>query len=223
MTDKYAATLLMTKFITHDVKQFIVSRPDKFDFSPGQGVELAIDQPQWRDLGRPFTPTGLSDDNVLEFTIKCYPKHEGVTRELHRLRPGAKLNITEPFGTLCYKGPGVFIAGGAGITPFLAIFRQRAAVGDVDQSTLLFSNKTSADIICERELKDYLKDRCILTCTDDSTPGYLHKRIDETLLKKTIDNFDQNFYLCGPPTFMDAISQTLKKLGAKPTQLVFEK
>ena len=102
---------------------------------------------------------------MLEFTIKCYSDHEGVTRALHRLAAGAELLLSEPFGTISYQGPGVFLAGGAGITPFMAILRERARAADLDGNTLIFSNKTPADVICEKELRHYLGGRCILTCT----------------------------------------------------------
>jgi cytochrome-b5 reductase len=39
---------LMTEFVTHDVKRFILSRPRKFDYEPGQGVKVVINEPQWR-------------------------------------------------------------------------------------------------------------------------------------------------------------------------------
>jgi len=46
----------MTEFVTHDVKRFILNRPENFSFTPGQGVELVIDQGKWREeQGRPFT------------------------------------------------------------------------------------------------------------------------------------------------------------------------
>lgn len=224
MADTHSVKILMTRFITHDVKQFVVSRPEGFTFEPGQGVELAIDAPGWADKGRPFTPTNLPEDDVLEFTIKGYADHEGgVTRKLHKLEAGAKLLMSNPFGTIKYQGPGVFIAGGAGITPFLAIFRQRAKTDDVDKNVLLFSNKTPADVICERELRHYLGEHCILTCTAEAGTGYLNRRIDKAVLAETIDRFDQHFYLCGPKKFMEAITAALKDLGARPQSLVFEK
>jgi ferredoxin-NADP reductase len=215
-------TLLMSEFVTHDVKRFLVSRPSGFSFEPGQGVELAINQSHWRDEGRPFTPTSLVDDGVLEFTIKCYPDHAGVTRLLHTLTPGAELLISEPFGTIHYQGPGVFIAGGAGITPFIAILREQARAGTLDQHTLIFSNKTPADIICEKELRHILGERCILTCTNAAVTGYEQRRIDQDYLMEKIDDFNQCFYLCGPPGFMESVSGALRNLGATPSSLVFE-
>jgi len=222
MSKQHRVTLLMSEFVTHDVRRFLFSRPDGFEFEPGQGVELAIDHPDWRDEGRPFTPTSLADDGVIEFTIKRYSEHQGVTRELHGLRPGASLLMSAPFGTISYQGPGVFLAGGAGITPFLAILRQQARDADLEDHSLIFSNKTPADIICEKEMQHYLGNRCILTCTDAPVPGYKQRLIDKDFLAETIDDFDQRFYVCGPPGFMKSVNAALEELGADPQSLVFE-
>jgi hypothetical protein len=134
----HQVTLLMSEFVTRDVQRFILTRPEGFAFEPGQGVELAIDHPDWRGEGRPFTPTSLEEDRVLEFTIKGYPDHEGVTKALHGLQPGAGLIMSEPFGTNRYKGRGVLIAGGAGVTPFIAILRRLARDDGLDGHALLF-------------------------------------------------------------------------------------
>jgi cytochrome-b5 reductase len=219
----HTVTLLMSQFVTHDVKHFIVSKPQGFSIVPGQGVELAVNRPELREQGRPFTPTGLADDQVLEFTIKAYPAHAGVTQALHQLEPGAELLMSEPFGTIRYEGPGVFIAGGAGITPFLAILRERAGKGELSGQTLIFSNKTPRDVICEKELRHALGDRCILTCTGIAAPGYENRRVDRAFLEEKIGDFKQRFYVCGPPPFMDAVNGALASLGARAESLVFER
>ncbi len=220
---RYSVRLLMSQFVTHDVKRFIVSKPEGFSFVPGQGVELAIDRPGLSKEGRPFTPTGLAADGVLEFTIKAYPSHAGVTQALHQLAPGADLRMTEPFGTIRYQGPGVFIAGGAGITPFLAILRDLARRGEAGGQTLIFSNKTPRDVICEKELRHVLGDRCVLTCTGVAVPGYEHRRVDRAFLEEKIADFTQRFYVCGPPPFMDAVNGALAELGVRAESLVFER
>ncbi|GJL75786.1 MAG TPA: flavodoxin reductase [Nitrosomonas sp.] len=219
---EFSAHLLMSEFVTHDVKRFILEKPEGFKFEPGQAVELAIDHSQWKNEKRPFTPTSLTDDQILEFIIKKYPDHQGVTQMLHQLESGAVLKISEPFGTIEYKGPGVFIAGGAGITPFIAILRNLARKNQLGGQTLIFSNKTPADIINEKEFRYLLGERCILTCTENSAPGYDNSLVDKTFLKEKINNFDQHFYLCGPSGFMESITDALKSLGAQPDALVFE-
>ena len=219
----HTVSLLMSQFVTHDVKRFIVSKPQGISVAPGQGVELAINQPGLSEQGRPFTPTGLAADRVLEFTIKGYADHAGVTQALHQLEPGAELLMSEPFGTISYQGPGVFIAGGAGITPFLAILRELAHRGELDKQTLIFSNKTPRDVICEKELRHLLGDRCILISSGVDAPGYEHRRVDRTFLEEKIRDFDQRFYVCGPPAFMEAVSGALSDIGARAESLVFER
>jgi cytochrome-b5 reductase len=219
----HRVSLLMSQFVTHDVKHFIVSKPDGFAVEPGQGVELAIDQPGLREQPRPFTPTGLAADRVLEFTIKGYADHAGVTQALHQLEPGAELLISEPFGTIRYQGPGVFIAGGAGITPFLAILRNLARKGEIGGQTLIFSNKSPRDVICEKELRHMLGERCNLLCTEAAAPGYVHRRVDRAFLEETVRDFKQRFYVCGPPPFMEAVNGALTALGASVESLVFER
>lgn len=220
---EHHVTILMREFITHDVKRFVVTRPEGFTFQPGQGVELAINQPGWKDKKRPFTPTSLPEDQVLEFTIKGYPEHQGVTAQLHQLSPGAELLLTEPFGTIQYKGPGTFIAAGAGITPFLAIIRQLASHNQLGGHSLMFSNKSPADIICEQELRDYLGDAATFICTRANDCRCQQLRIDKEFLQRHISDLKQHFYVCGPPPFVNAVNTALKELGANPDALVFER
>jgi cytochrome-b5 reductase len=214
--------LLMSEFVTHDVKRFIVERPPGLAWQPGQGVELASDEDGWRDQGRPFTPTSLADDGVLEFTVKAYRDHDGVTRRLHALGAGAPLLISEPFGAIAYRGRGTFIAGGAGITPFLAILRALARRDALDGHRLIYANKTAADIICEKELRHYFGQHALFTCSRSSTAGCAGRRVDETFLREHIGSFDQNFYVCGPDAFNDAVLAALRHNGAKAEALVFE-
>ena len=218
----HATTLLMKEFVTHDVLRFILFRPEGFTFEPGQGVDLAIDADGWREQSRPFTPTSSTLAGVLEFTIKIYPEHAGMTRELAGLQPGAALTISDPWGTISYHGPGVFIAGGAGITPFLAIMRYLRDEGRLPGHGLIFANKTVADVICEQELRAAFGAQAHFLVDRDASPGFEAGYVDEELLKRRIEDWNQHFYVCGPPPFNDAVMQTLRRLGAQPDALVFE-
>jgi len=219
---QYRTTILMSQFVTHDVKRFVLEKPEGFSFTPGQGIEMVIDQPRWREEGRPFTPTCHTDDGVLEFTIKGYAAHDGVTNQLHSLPPGSPLLISEPFGTINYKGPGTFLAAGAGITPFLAILRQQAREGGFSGSRLIFSNKTPADVICEKELRYYFGDNALFTCTRESGPGYENRRINLAYLEEKIPDKSGYFYVCGPDLFVEEVNAALQQMGIKAESLVFE-
>ena len=218
----HATTLLMKEFVTHDVLRFILLRPAGFTFEPGQGVDLAIDADGWRDQPRPFTPTSSALAGALEFTIKIYAGHAGMTHALAGLQPGAALTISDPWGTIGYRGPGVFIAGGAGITPFLAIMRALRDEGRLAGHGLIFANRTAADVICEKELRAAFGERACFLVDRDASVGFEVGRVDEDVLKRRIEDWDQRFYVCGPPPFNDAVMQTLRRLGVQPEALVFE-
>jgi ferredoxin-NADP reductase len=214
--------ILMTEFVTHNVRRFILEKPRGFEFVPGQGALVALHKLGMKNDPHPFTPTSLGDDRVLELTIKGYPDHHGLTDKLHRMTAGETIMIGDVFGTIQFKGPGVFIAGGAGITPFVAILRQQARLNDLAGCSLLFSNKTQADVILEKELRHYLGAKCIFTLTQEARPGYERGRINADFIKRHVKNFKQTFYVCGPREFVDDVKTALNELGAKPESLVFE-
>lgn len=219
----------MTEFVTHDVKRFIIEKPKNYIFKPGQATEVAIKQEAWQKEKRPFTFTSLNEDQVLEFTIKSYPTkkypdHEGVTEQLHTLKPGDKLILEEPWGTINYQGSGIFIAGGAGITPFIAIIRDLKNRHKIKGNRLFFSNKKAHDVILEKEFRNtFSSEDLLLTLTKETQTGYYAGRIDKNFLNKHVKNFKQNFYVCGPSAMVQDLKNILKKLGAKVDTIVFEK
>jgi len=116
---KNIVRILEIEEVTHDVKCFRMEKPAGYQFVPGQATDVAINKPGLEEEKRPFTFTALNAAPYLEFTIKGYPDHHGVTQQLHQLQPGDELIIEDAWVPIEYKSPGYFIAGGAGITPFV--------------------------------------------------------------------------------------------------------
>ncbi len=220
----YTVEIKDIRKVTHDVKQFTVEKPDGFEFEPGQATEVSIDKDGWRDEKRPFTFTSLNEDPNLQFVIKIYDDHDGVTNQIGQLEKGDAFIIDDPWGTIQYQGPGVFLAGGAGVTPFIAIFRELHKQGKADGNRLIFSNKTEKDIILKEEFDEILGDDFINVITDEPADEhiFLDGFIDKDFLNEQIDDFGQPFYVCGPMPFNEAMMGYLKELGADPDALVFE-
>jgi ferredoxin-NADP reductase len=208
--------------VTHDVVRIVIEKPAGYAFTPGQATEVAINKKKWEEEKRPFTFTSLPGADDLEFTIKTYPSHKGVTNEILNLKTGDELIIHDVWGAISYKGEGVFIAGGAGITPFLSIFRYLKSKNEINNNLLIFANKTKADIIHEDEFKSFLGDAFINILADEEVTGYAHGKITENFLKTHIPNFNKPFYICGPPPMMDAIQKQLTDLGVANNLLVVE-
>lgn len=220
----YTVEITSIEQVTHDVKKFTFEKPEGYSFTPGQATEVSINKEGWKDEKRPFTFTSLNEDPKLEFTIKIYEDHDSVTNQIGKLEVGDEFIIDDLWGTIQYKGPGVYLAGGAGVTPFIAIFRDLHKKGELDGNTLFFSNKTAKDVILQEEFEEMLGDDFVSVLTDKDTEGHLFLDgfIDKDFLAEEIDDFDQPFYVCGPMKFNENMMKYLKELGAEPDSLVFE-
>jgi len=221
--------ILAVRIVTHNVRRFILEKPKEYVFIPGQATEVSINKPGFNDKKHPFTITSVKRDKILEFTIKIYPvekhqDHEGVTEELSKLKAGDELIVREAWGTIHYEQPGVFIAGGAGITPFIAIFRDLANNKKLTGNKLIYTNKTRRDIILEQELRAYFKeDDLILTLTQELVEGYETRRVDEQFLREKIFNLNQNFYVCGKRTMVNEVREYLANMGVVKEKIIYEK
>ena len=210
------------EFVTHDVLQIVTEKPDEAVFVPGQATEIFIDKKGWQNEGRPFTFTSLPSDNYLQFTIKTYPDHKGVTNELRSLKAGDTLLVNDIFGAIEYKGEGTFIAGGAGITPFISIIRDLQAQNKIGKNKLIFSNKKKEDIILMEELQEIMGDNFINILSREKNDSYPHGYITEDFIKKNGASLDSYFYVCGPPPMMDAIESQLANLKVSKEHIVTE-
>ncbi len=200
--------------VTHDVKQFKVEKPQGYSFTPGHATEVSINKEGWKEEKRPFTFTSLNEDDFLEFTIKIYPDHDGVTEQLDKLKPGDELIIRDTWGAIEYKGPGYIIAGGAGITPYIAMLRDLDRKGKTDGLHLIYSNKTDKDIILKKELDTLLHGNTTYVITDQEDTEFTKAYLDKEFLKNHIGNLESRFYVCGPPKMTEEISGILEDLGA---------
>ncbi len=209
-------------FITHNVLQIKTDRPADYTFTPGQACELAIDQPKWKDEKRPFTFTSLPDDGFLQFTIKVYPGHDGVTDQLQTLEQGDTLSISDAWGAISYKGPGVFLAGGAGVTPFIAILKDLAKKKKLEGNKLIFANQRERDIILKSDFEKWLGNDFINILSEERNSKYTHGVIDKQYIKDQVEDLNKKFYVCGPPPMMDSVVDALKDLDVKKEAIITE-
>lgn len=217
MINEQTVKVLKIDFETHDVKRIITEKPEGYTFNPGQATNVSINTLRFRNEKRTFTFTSKPKDNVLEFIIKRYSN--GITEKIHQLQAGDELIIDGTLGYFSYRGEGIFIAGGAGITPFLSIFR---SLGEeiVKKNKLFFFNKTHKDIICERELSEMLGENAVFLLTDEKRKGYLNKRVNKSFIKKEITDLTNYFYVCGPPGFVESVKKSLIALGVNGDKII---
>ena len=219
----YQVKVIAVKKVTHNVHAFTIEKPEGFTYTPGQATDLSILKENWEKEKRPFTFTSLPASDTLEFTIKSYTDHDGVTNQLTQIKPGDSFEISDSWGAISYQGEGTFLAGGAGITPFIAIFRDLYTQNKVGGNKLYFSNKTVSEIILKEEFEKMLGSQLFNLISSEQAQGFYHGRINKEFLQTQISDFSQPFYVCGPDAFTSSILSALEELGAKAETLVFEK
>lgn len=218
----HTVKILDTTFITHNVKRFRLEKPKGYHFTPGQAARVALNKEGWKERSGPFSFTSLTGSRTLELIIKIYNERQGLTHQLGLARKGDELLLSEPFGAISYQGPGYFFAAGSGVTPFIAILRELHKEKKLEGNTLVCSNQTAADIILDEELTKMLGKNFLNIFTRQHVIGFLERRIDRNILITLVQNFDQNFYVCGPRSFVQDITTLLRDLGATADSIVIE-
>lgn len=216
----HTVEILDTEMLNPNVKHFFTTKPPGYRYRPGQATLVELSEKKGDK--HPFTFTGLNEEPDLEFTIKLYHERHGVTDILAIYTKGDTLRIGDPWGAIEYKGPGLFIAGGAGITPFLAILRKLKKEHAIAGNSLWFSNKWDEDIFLEDELKEMLGEKLKLLVTEEASTQHERGRIDRKYLETQVTNLDQYFYICGPDKMVKELSGTLQELGAKKEKVITE-
>lgn len=206
----HTVKILASVYHNPQVKHIILEKPSDFNFNPGQSLEIGLIE---NGDFKCFSPISCPDDPNIELMIK----NQGpFTRQLHNLEPGNEILLRGPVGKLSYKGPGTFIAGGSGITPFLSIFRALEEQDGLEHSRLIYFTRTGRETIYENILRKWFRNRVTIIHTG------LNGRIDKGFLEEKVINFKKNFYLCGPDEMMRNIRNMVLSLGAKDECIFME-
>ncbi|MCQ8185140.1 hypothetical protein [Parvularcula maris] len=224
---EHVLTLRKTEKVTHDTYHLTTTRPEGYDFVPGQANHWGIERGGFRDASKPFTITSLPGEEHLEFVIKSYPTnqypdHDGFTELIPDMQPGERIYVDEAGGDIRDRGRGIFVAGGAGVTPFIPILKARAQRGELDGCTLLYSNKTEADIIL-RDLWEGMGGlETVFTLTEEAHSRLPKKQTDRELLQQNLRDHHEKVYVCGPPPMMKSVIADLRAMGVGEDRIVVE-
>jgi ferredoxin-NADP reductase len=148
--------------------------------------------------------------------------HKGVTNQLLKLKKNDELILHDVFGAIRYMGEGIFIAGGAGVTPFISIFRFLQSKNKIGDNKLIFANKTQSDIILADEFKALLGKKFINILSDEKVDGYAYGQISEGFIKDFVRDPKKYIYVCGPPPMMEAIETFLSNLNVDNKMIIKE-
>jgi len=207
--------------LTHDTKSFRLEKPQGYIFGAGQALYMSIPKSELEGMKRPYSLASKPSDDFIELIIKSYPERESFSNAVHDLGVGDEVFISGPFGLLNVPGEGsaVFVASGSAITKFLSLLRTLKEGGEVNDHVLIYSNKTSEDIILADELRSIFSEHpqnLVLVLTRDSGEGYLTGRVNSELLSKYSHDESgsaRKFLAAGSNEFVRDILGIVKELG----------
>jgi ferredoxin-NADP reductase len=208
---------------------FYFEKPAGFQFKPGQFANLTLLNPPETD----------AEGNVRTFSIASAPLEEDLMfatrmrdtafkRVLKTTPLGTEITLGGPFGSFTLHSdssqPGVFMAGGIGITPFRSMILNASASRFPHRLLLIYSNRRPEDAAFLQELEGLQKEntgyRLVGTMTqlEKSRQSWKGRTgfIDKQMLSEWMDDLKGSIcYVAGPPTMVSAIGNALIDLGIR--------
>jgi len=223
----FTIKLKRRKKVAEDTVAFNLTKPSGFEFKPGQSVDLTLIKPAETDgkgNTRAFSLASAPYEKDLMITTRM--GNTAFKRIFNALPLDTPIGMEGPFGSMTLHNktdrPGVFIAGGIGITPFRSIVLQAAYEKRHQQLFLFYSNRRPEDAAFLDELREVEKEnpdyRLIGVMTEmeksslqwDGEKGHISK---EMMNRYVSDMKQALFYVAGPPDMVSSIRKTLNGAG----------
>ncbi|MFC5736001.1 2Fe-2S iron-sulfur cluster-binding protein [Sinirhodobacter huangdaonensis] len=221
------AELIAIEELAPEIRRFTFRPEGEADFLPGQYAIVHLAP----GLRRAYSMCNLPDGTHLQIISKRYPGGAGSTA-LAALRPGAQVVIEAPFGACTLKprpGRKIFVAGGTGISPILALARQAAQEG-VDFGApvdVIYCARRAADLAAGDELAAAVgqipgaRYHPVLE-EDPESRAALTGRAPEAIAAMDFDPAAVEFYVAGPPVMVNAVKAQLKEAGVPITRVHYD-
>jgi propane monooxygenase reductase component len=221
--------------LTHDIRRLVLSGDQELAFKPGQYVDITIPgTDEVRSFSMANTPSHPPSGH-LEFMIKLYP--DGQFSSLlaeDRLKAGDEVSVTGPYGvfTLREKSerPLLFIGGGAGMAPILALLRSMAEKGSERPAVYYYGARGPSDLFhldelaeLEQRLPNFRFVPALSHCEDDADWDGERGLITDVVSRLEEQLGEVDAYLCGPPPMVDAAIAMLDQGGVPESRVYFDK
>lgn len=201
-------------------------------FLAGQHLPIRLQTAAGEELRRVYTISQAPSDEGLRLSIK---RGGAASSHLHdHVHEGSVIEALGPRGQFTIdatlRRPAVLIGAGVGITPMVAFARHLVAEGfrhrrtrplhliQVARSDGLraFGNELLSLV---QRAKGAMKLHVVLDESDNAPEGARKGPLTMDLLKSLLPFDDHEFFLCGPPGFMQAVYDGLRDLGVRDERI----
>jgi ferredoxin-NADP reductase len=230
-------TVLVTQVETAQTKSILLAVPTWVGHHPGQHVDVRLTAEDGYQVERSYSIASPPEEGQrITLTVERLDDGEVSPYLTDELRVGDKLELRGPIGgyyvwEVSMGGPLLLIAGGSGIVPLVAMLRHRAALRSTIPTRLLYSSRSSEDLIYRDELDRLVRSTTMLevvqTLTRVQPPGWTgySRRIDTEMLREVAWSTDQRplTFICGPTPFVETAAASLVTLGYDPARIKTER
>jgi ferredoxin-NADP reductase len=218
-----------------DTKTLKLQWPEGYEVEFKTGQFITVYFPDTPAYKRAYSLSSSSlDRGFYEITVKRDGKMG--TRIVDWVKHGDKLWVIPPTGrflpVLEPERHLICIAGGSGVTPFRAFGREATRRGLSTKITVLYSVRTTLDIIFNEEFRKLEEEnphfKFMVTCTrlapEDAWTGR-RGRIDSEWVRQHVGDLSKTvFYACGPNALVEATEKlVLEELKVPKEQMKVEK
>jgi ferredoxin-NADP reductase len=228
------ATVAETIPETLDAVTLRLDVPDWPGHRAGQHVDLRLTAEDGYSAQRSYSiasPPGLPR---LELTVVRLDDGEVSPYLTDQLDVGDQLELRGPIGGYFVwepvdQRPAFLVAGGSGVVPLVAMLRHHAAVDHQSPMHLLYSARTSRDVLYRHELRELATGprAATITLTRDTTSEGTDRRghVGRALLDEVgwPRSSRPRCYVCGPTPFVEAVATALIDLGHDPSDIRTER
>jgi ferredoxin-NADP reductase len=216
------ATVRTTAAETASVRTITLDVPDWAGHRAGQHLDIRLTDEDGYVAERSYSIASAPGEAVA-ITVERLEDGEVSPYLTDELRAGDDLELRGPIGGYFVWEPGdggplLLLAGGSGIVPLRSILRHRERTGSTVPVRLLYSSRTLDDVIYRAEFGQPaggLEVTYTLTRSHPPDwPGYT-RRVDTALLAEVAWPAAAMplAYVCGPTSFVEAVSQVLVQSG----------
>ena len=204
---KYKGTVTNISKLNSNVLEWEVTLKKPFNFFKGQFAFVKVFQEGIESEPHPFTISG-GTDNAITFTTKI---SGDFTKQLYdSLTIGTKAAVEGPYGLMDFekgKKKQLWVAGGIGVTPFIAYLREDHPDKEIDFYYSFFGPEAGIykDLISEYQKRNKLFTAHMI---DTSTQPFL------TFEGYSLSN-DTDVFMCGPQKMINVYAKYFKNNNKK--------
>lgn len=197
-------------------------------FLPGQYVNLVI--PDKGGQKRSYSFSSSPHASEVSFLIRNTRSGLLPTFMRERATVGEVLEFTGPVGSFYLREirrPLLFLAGGTGLAPFLAMLETMSHTGSKYPVHLIYGVTNDSDLVLVETLKQIshrLPNFTFACCVADEQASYPNKGyVTRYIEAGHMHEGDVDVYLCGPPAMVDAVRNHMSEHGMSSANFYFEK